>query len=952
MEDVRAELRRLSTQLTDANKQIAELRNRVHEKPEPTTTTVPVALSSSQLRLPVKFSIARPSARVGKLVAIVVAILLAFALMEVFAVNYSNGVFSPSKNGSIANDATPLAGIEKAMFATLVKQMPRTAILSASQMCPLGLFLETELSALNGLPPSKWQRFPLPGARYNTTVPLPTSKNPAVGESSDSTDPPNPPSAAGLGKRPQGRHPARQSSGRRPVSPWNGGNRIPPNIPPRWGNAPIDGHPQSWADAHFRRADPNDDRDSVPPPTRRRQLSSIDTEEAASSATIPKVVLQVFDHDYVPEGMAAAAQSVRDANPEFEFITMTWEDAEAFADAKFSPEDTAALKRFRIMENKVEFFGYLYLLHFGGIVMNPGIMAAGNPTGDGVGGKLSELLSGERLVLTLEQREYIDPSRNLQHIDPEAAQTAGQRGRMLRARRRRNDGSLLERVGGEPVEWEDGMMISPLLLGCVKQHPFIATVVEEILASVKMGSTMHRLAFDPMNRQRLGGNNNPAVSWRQSAEHVTGSGRLTLVFRKQEFLGGGAHPLRSLVADRSKQMPYNTELADQWMQFLTSRSVSKLYTTIGPLAGNTTLIPLFSKANCLMGAISKSMTQPILWSRYPLYGREIQWYRHSVPPDTIDMTTAWEALQTFTDRSCGWKAQWEERPAKAGSRIAFVDNAATKQRPFSTLLALKRLFSGSESSSGAQLIPRTIMQTNLRDVIPPSMRRALTSILEKNPEYNYTFYSDRRARQFVAENFDSVTLAAFDDIIPGAFKADLFRLCWLHHYGGVYLDMDMEAGTAPLSSIIRPTDRLVTAVDCSNGYIYNAFVAAVPQHPYIAEALRRAVDKITRRDLGEEALSITGPTLMQSILRDMYDIQPARPLFRANESLRLVYFDCNPCGGKVFESNNATVLASDGDVLRSPYFSYRNEMLRYIGQRYNYFTAYKERRVFRDRGSN
>lgn len=40
-------------------------------------------------------------------------------------------------------------------------------------------------------------------------------------------------------------------------------------------------------------------------------------------------------------------------------------------------------------------------------------------------------------------------------------------------------------------------------------------------------------------------------------------------------------------------------------------------------------------------------------------------------------------------------------------------------------------------------------------------------------------------------HFPSEVLEAFDILIPGAFKADLFRYCVLFIYGGVYADVDM-----------------------------------------------------------------------------------------------------------------------------------------------------------------
>lgn len=57
-------------------------------------------------------------------------------------------------------------------------------------------------------------------------------------------------------------------------------------------------------------------------------------------------------------------------------------------------------------------------------------------------------------------------------------------------------------------------------------------------------------------------------------------------------------------------------------------------------------------------------------------------------------------------------------------------------------------------------------------------------------------------------HFPAEVKEAYDDLIPGAFKADLFRYCVLFIYGGVYADID-----------VMLTSKLEVAIDDDIGFM-------------------------------------------------------------------------------------------------------------------------------------
>lgn len=92
----------------------------------------------------------------------------------------------------------------------------------------------------------------------------------------------------------------------------------------------------------------------------------------------------------------------------------------------------------------------------------------------------------------------------------------------------------------------------------------------------------------------------------------------------------------------------------------------------------------------------------------------------------------------------------------------------------------------------SRLIPRIVHQTWFEDVTAekyPNMSRLIESF--KQSGWEYKFYSDDEAGNFLSTHFPPEVRQAYDALRPGAFKADLFRYCALLIHGGVYADMDI-----------------------------------------------------------------------------------------------------------------------------------------------------------------
>jgi hypothetical protein len=185
-------------------------------------------------------------------------------------------------------------------------------------------------------------------------------------------------------------------------------------------------------------------------------------------------------------------------------------------------------------------------------------------------------------------------------------------------------------------------------------------------------------------------------------------------------------------------------------------------------------------------------------------------------------------------------------------------------------------------------IPKIIYQSWKTKELNPKMAEIVKSINLLNPDYEYKLYDDNDCREMLKQNFGVNYLNAFDVLIPGAFKCDLWRYAMLYLTGGVYLDIDMEP-LVPFNQIISEDDQFVSVVDLKHGIldkvpgIYQAFIACTPKHPIIRQALELTFANIATRKPSINSLDITGPTVMGTAF-NLYlhkyntydDIQPGK----------------------------------------------------------------------------
>ena len=157
-------------------------------------------------------------------------------------------------------------------------------------------------------------------------------------------------------------------------------------------------------------------------------------------------------------------------------------------------------------------------------------------------------------------------------------------------------------------------------------------------------------------------------------------------------------------------------------------------------------------------------------------------------------------------------------------------------------------------------IPKKIFQTWETKNISPDFQTLIDQWKILNPEYEYFLYDKNDREIFIKENFEERIYNAYCKIIPGAFKADLWRYCVLYKLGGIYLDIKY----IPVNGFkfINLTEKEHWVLDNDNNGIYNALMVCKPGNKILLNAINQIVINVNCKYYGNGCLDPTGPHLL------------------------------------------------------------------------------------------
>jgi mannosyltransferase OCH1-like enzyme len=157
-------------------------------------------------------------------------------------------------------------------------------------------------------------------------------------------------------------------------------------------------------------------------------------------------------------------------------------------------------------------------------------------------------------------------------------------------------------------------------------------------------------------------------------------------------------------------------------------------------------------------------------------------------------------------------------------------------------------------------IPKVIIQTgNTYEISMAQYNTALTFI-ELNPEYTYIYFDDNDRINFISKYFDKSVINAYNNLIPGAYKADLFRYCYMYINGGCYFDNKL-INRIPIRNLLNEDDEIILSIEIGKKY-YNGILISNKNNIIFKNCIDKSTFNINNKLYCSNPLAITGPCLL------------------------------------------------------------------------------------------
>jgi mannosyltransferase OCH1-like enzyme len=161
------------------------------------------------------------------------------------------------------------------------------------------------------------------------------------------------------------------------------------------------------------------------------------------------------------------------------------------------------------------------------------------------------------------------------------------------------------------------------------------------------------------------------------------------------------------------------------------------------------------------------------------------------------------------------------------------------------------------------IVPLKIFQTWFSKELPPLMQKCVEELKTNNPEFEFFLFDDNECRSFIETHFDEEVVNAFDTLVPGAYKADLWRYCVLYIHGGIYLDVKYKCVNDFRLISLTEKEWFVKDMETSGKGIYNALMISKPKNPLYKQFIDKVTYNVQNRYYGDSSLSPTGPNMLK-----------------------------------------------------------------------------------------
>ena len=110
------------------------------------------------------------------------------------------------------------------------------------------------------------------------------------------------------------------------------------------------------------------------------------------------------------------------------------------------------------------------------------------------------------------------------------------------------------------------------------------------------------------------------------------------------------------------------------------------------------------------------------------------------------------------------------------------------------------------------------------------------------PNYKYIIFDDEDIVLFLKKYYDPSVLNTFYMLNRGAFKADLFRYCYLYLFGGLYIDIKTKLIKNIDLILNKKNTNFYTVLSMHKGTVYQGIIACKPKNPIFLELINHIVN--------------------------------------------------------------------------------------------------------------
>lgn len=159
-----------------------------------------------------------------------------------------------------------------------------------------------------------------------------------------------------------------------------------------------------------------------------------------------------------------------------------------------------------------------------------------------------------------------------------------------------------------------------------------------------------------------------------------------------------------------------------------------------------------------------------------------------------------------------------------------------------------------------------------RNYIPKILHENIESFKNDDTFGKFEFFDNNDCAKFIENYFPKNILKAYMKLKPEAFRCDLWRLCVLYQFGGLYTDISLSRESD--LSFFEEYD-FVLCEDLKKPDIFNAVMYfKKPKHEFLHFCIENISNDILNERYGSSFLDITGPAALGRLFSKFYKHTP------------------------------------------------------------------------------